>query len=860
MDNLRHRDFDKSTPYEVYLAADARLSRTDYTDDQVWDIVPGSGDSPALALQTQYGGRAGLASLIPMWMHEGRLIYQAQTYHDVPCIQAFAPGYILAEGAVLPGVPLRLEHIALDSHSIGGLYTVQNTTKRAVTLRFEMFGHVGARGDEQKLAIVTLAGGGHALSMGMLKGISAVVLLEKGRASQISHASASPKIGTSFTLEPGTELALRWVHIGKREIRDSLATGRRWLNVDWQPFFDSIDAAAQAIPIIQTSNLAWDAVLTSAYNRVVQSFLRPAGIFPRETYVAGRLPRYGFSWKGNGSDHPRMWDGQDVALAYLILPVLASIAPTAAEGALRNFIAVQKQSGYIDLKPGAAGQQQQLLCTPLLARIAWNIYLYTENNTFIADIYPALQRFFEFWLSQDADNDGLPEWSDDRQTHYVAFPTFGPGMVWSQGADIAKVETPDLLTYLISEAEHLAQIADLLDKSGDADTFQGFAADLRQALNDFWEGDHYAYRDRDTHITTSGMMLLNDGAGDAEHRLEQALAAPNRLIISVVGGISHVPRITMTVEGLDRDGNPVTETIPTEKFRWQNRQGIYTTDTVFSQVDCIQCEGLSRVYRIFARTLDTTALDLNSLLPLWAGGLEDDKASALAKLALSKKHFLRRNGLTMTDAQGDDYDPTSAEGAGGAWLYFQTLLGEGLLKAGYGNQVTEMTKQTLDVLADVLADDRAVSQFYHSEKAAGLGENGHLAGIAPLHLLMQLFGVRIVSHDKVYIGGAFAWGRGVTIRQHGVYVRRTTKRIKVEFASGHVVELPPDADWQAVTDPNPVTPPKIQPIALPERVDSVVRSAKPERQPTLDNPSPMSPGLDAPPAAERIIIEVERED
>ena len=59
-------------------------------------------------------------------------------------------------------------------------------------------------------------------------------------------------------------------------------------------------------------------------------------------------------------------------------------------------------------------------------------------------------------------NDGIPEWLDQRQTHYSAFPTFGMGRDWAQGANIKFVESPDLIAYLISEATALSKMADLL--------------------------------------------------------------------------------------------------------------------------------------------------------------------------------------------------------------------------------------------------------------------------------------------------------------------------------------------------------------------------------------------------------------
>ena len=183
---------------------------------------------------------------------------------------------------------------------------------------------------------------------------------------------------------------------------------------------------------------------------------------------------------------------------------------------------------------------------------------------------------------------------------------------------------------------------------------------------------------------------------------------------------------------------------------------------------------------------------------------------------------------------------------GGLWFYWQTLLGEALVDAGQGSKVADMTKDALKMLQDVLVESHEFAQFYHSDEAKSVSEKGHLAGIAPLRLLHKLFGIRIINTGKVWLSKEFAWGRGVTIRQHGVYVRRTNKKVKVEFPSGHTVEL--DADFEddmVVEDPNPAEPVVINPIELPEQVQKAI-------------PIPVVP--DDEPSANRVIIEVELED
>lgn len=847
MNNVRRWELTKDSPYALQLAADARLSQTDYLDDQVWEIALGSSDEPAMTVQTQYGGRVGLASLVPLWTHENRVIYQAHTYHDTPLITAFAPNFIQVEAHVLPNVHLQANHIAFESQVMGGVYTLTNNTERAVRLRLELFGHVGVRGKEEKLAIVTLAQGGHALSLGAHNRLSPIVMIEDGQASLLTSKSASPKIGKDVIIPAGASTSIRWVHTGLPDIRQSIATARRWLSADWQPFLEAIDTATQAIPIIETDNPEWDAVLASSYNQVIQAVLRAAGIFPRETFVAGRLPENGFSPNESGTDHPRSWSGQDFHVAYMILPVIASIAPSIAEGIFKNYIAMQTSSGAIDMKPGAAGQKLDLLCPPVLARLAWMIFEQTGNEDFLKEHFDALQKFFAYWFEQDTDGDGIPEWADDRQLGYVAFPTFAPGMEWAQGANINRTETPDLIAYLLSEADHLQRIAETINAEDSSDIMER-SQHLENTLSDFWEGEFYAYRDRDTHHTTSGMVLLEDGAGDVKHPIKRPLAVPNRVVVLIVGGVRHTPNVTLHVEGLDEDGNEISESATKDDFRWQSGQGTYTTQTVFSKVNQIRCDGLSRVYTISARTMDTTALDINNLLPLWSGHIPDDHIEKLTALALDKTRFLRPNGITMTDAASADFDPSSADGAGGVWLYWQTIMGDALIRAGQGTAVSNIVQNILTMQGDILRQKHQFAQFYHADQALGLGEKEHLLGIAPLSLLSQLVGVRILSSERVWLSQDFAWGKNITLRQHGVTINRSNESIKIEFPSGHVVELEANLeDDQLIEDPEPTTQPTAQMIALPETIEA-----------TIPIPTPPSEEPEAP--KPRIIIEVEYED
>src|SRR5690606_19114501 len=134
----------------------------------------------------------------------------------------------------------------------------------------------------------------------------------------------------------------------------------------------------------------------------------------------------------------------------------------------------------------------------------------------------------------------------------------------------------------------------------------------------------------------------------------------------------------------------------------------------------------------------------------------------------------------------------------------------------------------------------------HSDDPIALSEKGHLNGSAPVYLIQKLMGIQIPSHDKVILNEEFGWGRAVTVRQHGVYVRRTTRRIKVEFASGHSVEMDtPLKETTIIKDPNPIAKTTYKQIELTST----------EKQAIPDPIPPVAPDS----SAKRVIIEVDTE-
>ena len=278
MKTIQRWNLDSNAPYCLHIAADARLSSTDYRDDQIWEVLPGNGESAALALQTRLGGRAGLVSLVPMWLHDGRSIYQAQAYTHPPYLTGFAPGYLRFEASLTPHIALQTEYWSMESHAIGVRYTLANIHTEPLDIQLDAIAFVGINNKEQRLIALPAANSVGALSLGTIGNLQPVVVLEDGQIE--NEAPSSPKLQRSLTIAPHKKVSMRMIHAGMGSLNLSLALAQKWLQADWDAAFAQIEVNAQAIPQIQTGDADTDATIAFAYRELAQSFLKATASLP----------------------------------------------------------------------------------------------------------------------------------------------------------------------------------------------------------------------------------------------------------------------------------------------------------------------------------------------------------------------------------------------------------------------------------------------------------------------------------------------------------------------------------------------------------------------------------------------------
>jgi hypothetical protein len=811
---MRHWQLTASDPLSLRLAADVRLFNTDYADDQIWELKLGEKESPALALETRYGGRCGLARLVPMWIVDGQVVYEAGSYASAPVLLDFWPGYLRLSARPVPSLPVQVEYWAITSHVIGGRIAFRNDGDQPVTAGMDMVVQVMTEQDPDEIEILSLDNGQYALHMKDIGNLQPVMLMH----AVATASEARPKLSARLTVPPGERAVIRWVLASRPDVSESLVLADYWLyKANWNDHLRKLRSINERVPVIETGNLDRDAAIALSYKVTLGSFVGPTENLPHPSFVFTRIPGRGFSPRGDGSDHYWQWGGQVATEAYVVLPAVAPAAPELAKGVIRNYLAISKSDGYIDWKPGLGGQRHGALSIPLLASTAWQVFTYTEDEDFLKDVFAGLVKFFLRWFQPDSDRDqdGLPEWQDTIQSAFDDHPVFVPYRRWSQGVEISKAETPDLAAYLIGEARSLLKMADILGEKRAVPAIQQRLNVLLTHLKAMWheETGSFHYRDRETHQTIAG-GLIAEGPADQVLIPSVEIDPPNRLIVRAMGGRDHTPALTVTLEGLDADGNEIVEALPREAFVWYRSMGTASSGSVFSRIDRITAEGLSRVYTVQVSTVDWTQQDQTLLLPLWAGIDDPVRTAALVKTVTDPKRYWRPYGIPNCSAQNPAYDPTNRNGSGGVWMMWNLMLGEGLIDAGHPELAAELLTRILNAQLHTLKTEKSFREAYNSDSLEGLGDSDYVWGVVPLHLLWRLMGFRIISPTRVQIGGRYTLPWPVKVQLHGVTVERNEKGARITFPSGFEKRVRSEK-WRAVDDetataakPLPSTPDK----------------------------------------------------
>ena len=383
---------------------------------------------------------------------------------------------------------------------------------------------------------------GHSLEVGNISGVTFFDDVNNAYLSNTISAAGISVIAAQheIMINPGQSRGLRIVR-GVAEADSSqvqlIEECRQLRNISLQPFLVEDEVIYQNIPQINFADPDREMLYWNAFSLIRQCMLPPEGQCSYDYYVFSREPTWGW---GHGG---QVFHESLTMLAYGFMD------PVSAMNSQRVYMERQWPDGYINYRTGPYLNEtipyagQYTTSAPWYNWENWELFKISQDTAFLQEIYPSGKQFYLYWLNnRDSDLDGLCEWGAHAVLECVRD---GQVAIWDQVGWPSNFECLDLNCMLVNEAHSLAEIAEVLGLTAEAQIWRQEATARADSINKYmWDAQtgFYYHVDKIDHDFTFnstgdlkrqeiiGFLPLWAGIADSQQasQLVQHLTDPNK--------------------------------------------------------------------------------------------------------------------------------------------------------------------------------------------------------------------------------------------------------------------------------------------------------------------------------------------
>ncbi|MBN1264009.1 MAG: hypothetical protein JXA25_00845 [Anaerolineales bacterium] len=769
------------------IAADARLTTTNYADDQIWELNLTGGEPDALSVSTSYGLRTREVRLFPAFSLNGTLRTSPEEFAQPPAINAYYPNYVRASFYPYNALETQAEYWTPESNTLAGRFCLANHGEEPLNIQLILFvvHQAGAGGR----AFINHSMEGVNVLSGSAGNLQPVVFLSGGA---VPAQAVFPGLSVSTILQPGDQKTWTWVHAGYTRKKESFSACRKLMKENWDARVAYLEMVNAGMLQIETGDPAWDQAFYLSQKTALGSLMSSTFSLPHDSYVNGRLPDRGYSMEGRGRDYDSYWGGQTVQEAWYLIPQLIYTAPDMAKGIILNFLHRQRLDGFTASKPGLAGQRDGNRCPPLLATLVWKLYQHTRDRSLLFATRDGLVALFKSWFSeeQDLDGDGFPEWNNVFHAEFEHWKPFVRWYSWGQGMELTKAETIDLLSFLLREVNVLQFI---LKETGDLEgclLLDERKASLLTLLDESWleSEQSFSHRDRDTHEMLRPERI-GKGKGAFVRKPGRAFEQSVRVLARIRGDENLSRNAVLRIHGRGHRGRGRIEELGQTDFSWFREFGSVTSEKTYRYIEKIEIRGLSKSFSTELLVPGTFCLDSSVLLPLWSGSLEPEKAQLLIQQLLQPDTFWLSAGIPQCAASEAGFSGEETHGCGVVSMVRNAQIGEGLLMCGCRAEAAELVQKLMKAVTETLHRDQGFRSFYDAVNHTGSGSLDAVQGLAPIDLFLRTVGIHLISTTSFIIDGYNPYPWPVTVHWKGLSIRREQESTQIIFPDGQELVL-----------------------------------------------------------------------
>ena len=379
-------------PFTLIIAADYRAGRTNYIDDQIWEISFSERDPGVVSVYTTFGLRARSMRMFPRFSVGNMTAIDPKSFHKTPEIRQFFPDYVLLSFSPFSDIDVESEYWVPESNSLSGRLNIKNTGDSPIEIQVDWIAQLTPY-EGQPMAQTNIEAA--PVLAGKTQDLFPLVFITGGPQP---GTGSYPSLFRKFKLEPGEGKHINWVHSARQSVEASFSRSREIASLNFDAEIAKLESLNSSFVEIYTGDQDWDAAFSHSQKHGISLALNSTKHLPECSFVLNRLPDQGFSLKGDGSDYNHLWSGQSPLEAYYLTEILPIGEANLHRGILKNFLASKKPDGHVDMKPGLAGQRSGLLATPILATLAWKIFQAECDQAYLEEIFPPLYEYYKACL------------------------------------------------------------------------------------------------------------------------------------------------------------------------------------------------------------------------------------------------------------------------------------------------------------------------------------------------------------------------------------------------------------------------------------------------------------------------------
>ena len=747
----------KQFPYlRIPLAADARTINGVPHDDQVWQLSFGSSETGTLELSTTFGLRARYMRIFPIFSEEGTTIEQMRDYHSSVRIEKNYPNYLQLNVQPFEGIEAVFEYWVQDVDLISCRITLTNymQEERAIGMDWAcvLVPDAGTPMKPEHKNIVNVL-------QGATKGLVPVMFITGG---PDFTSTPKPALTSDIFLAPKESKTRTWAIASKESAEDSFETARRAVAKNWDAEMALLDMVNSDVYQIESFLPEWDFVFNLSQRMSI--FL--AGFDQQEVRFQRTMDQNPYD--DALTENPIF----PLVLWYWLKCAPPAMLPTAKQILLKWFESANLSSATKEILP--------FICT-----LSYEIYQRDGDKSFLGKIYPALQQYYQTWMTSDQIDS--PTWRSVRQTGIERHPLFSTLFSWSQGVDAHKVNAPDLTALLLIEAESMDQLALIMEDIEISSDAKKKAMQLRNILEDLWNSRSviHFYSDADTRYSQK-VGLVARLSGNAQKSINKKYETPMRLLLRVDAEGLLPLQLKITIQGKDADQNDLTLHLSYANLRWYLRHGTLTLDDLLTEVTKIQIEGAGKNDQITLQHVYHRVPMITSLLPIWANSISLKMKNRIVKHNFAKaKRFNENFGMPEfipTPSLTNKIEHVSVS------LPHSVLVIEALLKMGEVKLAAEHLTKIVTAQGLCLRNQGALFERYDVHTAQGFDSPYTWNSLFPIGLFLKVAGIEILSPTKVKLHYCNPLPAKFKVSYRGLEIMHGLKETQITFPNGMQVE------------------------------------------------------------------------